>query len=342
MIKRLYSLIAARNLEFFRDKSSLGWNLFMPFFLVFALALVFYGDSKPMFKVAVYQPSAPLTADLHPFLGTDYIQFYATDNLTKTIDKVARHQVDLLLNLNDDTANAPKGFWINTASPNGYVVEKLLLATGAQLPKHNTDNQPIAYIDWVIPGVIGMNIMFSALFGVGFVIVRYRKSGYLKRLNATPLTPVEFILAQLISRLFIVVTLAAAIFLISQWLLGFAMHGHYLDLLVVTILGSFSLIAMSLLVTAKVSSEELAGGLLNMLTWPMMLLSGVWFSLEGSHPALQYFAQIFPLTHMLTAIRAITIDGATLGDLTLPLVVLCAMSALFVALGAYWFKWTDE
>lgn len=343
-MRRLLTLIHARNLEFVRDRSSLGWNLVMPFFLIFGLALAFSGDGKPLFKVAVYQPSQSLNAQYHPFLGLAHVEFYGVTEWQKTLDKVARHQVDMLLNLNppQTPSDPPLGYWINLQSPNGYVIEKLLHSTDSQLQKHDTENQPISYVDWVIPGVLGMNMMFSAMFGVGFVIVRYRKSGYLKRLNATPLRPVEFLLAQLVSRLVIVVITSALVFLAIQWTLGFAMHGQYVDLLVVAILGSSALVALSLLTTARVASEELAGGLLNLVTWPMMLLSGVWFSLEGSSPWLQSFAQIFPLTPLLEAVRAITIDGATLADLTTPMATLALMTLVFVALGASLFKWSDE
>ena len=342
MFNRIFTLVHARNLEFFRDKASLGWSVAMPFFLVFALALAFYGDNKPLFKVAVYQPASEMNGQLSPIFNLKHVQFYATDNLQQAIDKVARHQSDLLINLNPSTPLAEQGYWVNVDSPNGYVMEELIKSMDANLKRHDTENQPIRYIDWVIPGVIGMNIMFGALFGVGFVIVRYRRSGYLKRLNATPLKPVEFILAQLVSRLFIVVFLAVAIFMVSKWILGFAMNGSYWDLLLVTILGSLSMIALSLVMTARVSSEELAGGLLNLVSWPMMLLSGVWFSLEGSHPVLQYLAQLFPLTHMLDAVRAITIDGQGLSDLTQPIIILSLMSVVLIAVGAYLFKWSDD
>ncbi|WP_024850983.1 ABC transporter permease [Hydrogenovibrio kuenenii] len=342
MFKRILILIHARNLEFFRDKASLGWSVAMPFFLVFALALAFYGDNKPLFKVAVYQPAGEMNAQLNPIFSLKHVHFYAVDNLQTAINKVARHQTDLLINLNPSTPKAEQGYWVNDDSPNGYMMEKLLKSLDAHLKRHDTENHPIKYIDWVIPGVLGMNIMFGALFGVGFVIVRYRRSGYLKRLNATPLKPVEFILAQLISRLFIVVFISAVIFMVSKAILGFAMNGSYWALLFVTVLGSMSMIAMSLMVTARVSSEELAGGLLNLLTWPMMLLSGVWFSLDGSYPPLKYFAQLFPLTHMLEAVRAITIDGKGLVDLTQPIIVLSVMTALFIAIGAYFFKWSDD
>jgi len=91
-----------------------------------------------------------------------------------------------------------------------------------------------------------------------------------------------------------------------------------------------------------VSSEELAGGLLNLLTWPMMVLSGVWFSMEGTNPVMQWVSQLSPLTHMLTAARAIMLDGANIADISGHLVVLALMSAVFLVIGALSFKWTSD
>ena len=87
------------------------------------------------------------------------------------------------------------------------------------------------------------------------------------------------------------------------------------------------------------TSEELAGGLLNLLTWPMMILSGVWFSMEGTPQVLQWVAQALPLTHMLEAARAVMLDGKTLVDLWPNLLALVGISAASLSLGAWWFRW---
>ncbi|MEZ5582710.1 MAG: ABC transporter permease [Candidatus Competibacteraceae bacterium] len=93
------------------------------------------------------------------------------------------------------------------------------------------------------------------------------------------------------------------------------------------------------MITARISSEELAGGLLNMLSWPMMFLSGVWFSLEGLHPWLQKLALILPLTHLIDGARAVMIDGAGLSQIAGHLAVLIIMSGIFLWVGALSFRW---
>ena len=120
------------------------------------------------------------------------------------------------------------------------------------------------------------------------------------------------------------------------------MEGSALLLFVVALLGAISLIAIGLAVAARFTSEELASGILNFITWPMMLLSGVWFSLEGSAEWVQWVAKAFPLTQMLEAARAIMLDGAGLADVAPQLAFLAATSAMFLALGALFFRWRAD
>ncbi len=106
--------------------------------------------------------------------------------------------------------------------------------------------------------------------------------------------------------------------------------------------GALSLIALGLTIAARFSSEELVGGLLNVLTWPMMLLSGIWFSLEGSPQWVQAIARIFPLTHVLDAARAVMLDGAGFADVAPQLAYLAVTALVFLAFGAWSFRWRVE
>jgi ABC-2 type transport system permease protein len=337
-LKRMLAMTWARTIEFVRDRSALSWNLIVPIIMVAGIGWIFSGPGRPMFKVAVIA-DVPIAAELHPFLATTQIQFYPEEDPQAAILKVQRHRVDMLL----DLRQTPGRYWINEQSPKGQVLEKLIAASeGPRLARQTASGADIRYVDWLVPGVLGMNMMFSCLFGIGYVIVRYRKSGYLKRLNATPLTALEFILAQLISRLVLILLLTIAVFAGTNTFLHFRMEGAYLDLFLVTLLGCVSMIAMGLVISARVTSEELAGGLLNVLSWPMMVLSGVFFSIDGAPQILQKAAEFFPLTHLLNAARAIMLDGAKLAELAYPMTVLAVMAVAFLALGASIFRWRQE
>jgi ABC-type multidrug transport system permease subunit len=340
--RRLYATTWSRSLEFIRDRSALGWNLVFPILLVAGLAFVFSGPGQPLFKVAVIAPpEAKLDATLHPFLDTPQVQFYreTANNRDATLHKVQLQRIDMLA----DFTTEPARYWINEQSQKGILLERLLRgAGGAPLTRETTSGTEARYVDWVAPGVLGMNMMFACLFGIGYVIVRYRKNGYLKRLNATPLRAVEFLLAQLLSRLALIVVVNAGVFMACRLMLGLRMEGSYWTLLLLTTVGAFSMIAMGLVVSSRLASEELAGGLLNVISTPMMVVCGVFFSMDGAPRALQLFAEFLPLTHLLAASRAIMLDGAGLNEIAYHLAALAAMSVVYLVLGAALFKWRQD
>lgn len=336
--QRFRAATIARSLEFLRDRSALAWNLLFPVLMVLGFAAIFSGPGQPVFKVAVIAPAEPSPA-LHPFLATPHVQFYREDSLDAAVRKVARHRIDLLIEF---SSKRPR-YWVNPESPKGALAERLLLASGGTTPeKQHATGKAIRYVDWAVPGILGVNLMFSCLWGVGYVIVRYRKSGHLKRLNATPLRALEFVSAQIVSRLALVMTTTTLMFVGCNFLMHFPMEGSYLDLFVLTLIGALSLTSMGLLVAARVGSEEISGGLLNMISSPMMILSGAFFSLDGSPRWVQAIADVFPLTHLLSAARSIMLDGTSLLDLGGPLLMLLATTAACMAFGSLLFKWTSD
>lgn len=336
MWTRIYALFVARNTEFFRDRSALAWSVLLPILIVFVFAYAFSDENPEKFKVVLVS-TAPMNEGMEQFKSTRYIRFIETGNIDDNLSKVERHQVDMVFDSNSGS------YWINQTSPNGYIVEKLLIAayvdSGHPLKQNLVEGDEIRYIDWVIPGVIAMNMMWGALFGIGYVIVRYRKMGVLKRLHATPVTSVEFLTAQIMSRLWLLLVVNSVIFVGMDYFVDFRMDGSYFDLFLVFALGCICLICVGLVVAARISSEEVANGLLNLISWPMMFLSGIWFSLEGAHPWMQKFALILPLTHVTDAAREIMIDGAGLAQVADHLLVLGLMSVVLLYIGAKIFRW---
>ena len=329
---RFFAVFKARNIEFFRDRSSLGWNLIFPVLMLVGLSFVFSGDGRAIYKVGVID----LPQSKSSFLDTKYMSFIDYQEVALAKVKLEQHSIDLLIDFND------RKYWVNQGAPNSYLVEKIFLSDHNNYQRIETQGKKIRYVDWVLPGILGMNMMFSCLFGVGYVIVRYRKNAVLKRLKATPLSAFEFVSAQLFSRLFIVIFLSSVVYTGCNLFFDFYMLGRYFDLLIIAILGAFSLITLGLLVASRSKSEELIGGLLNLSSWPMMLLSGVWFSLEGAPNAVKIFAEFLPLTHLVAGARKIITEGATLADISYHVSILMLMSAVFLSLGAYFFSWNTE
>jgi ABC-2 type transport system permease protein len=334
-MKKFLAVLHARNMEFLRDRSALVWNLAMPFFLVVGLAFTFSGGPKDIYKIGIVGGLDALARVAPTLQTTRHLQFIPYDNLDVAIGKVSHQQLDMLL----DVGSTPK-YWINTTSPNGYLLERIVWGSeGQKFVRQTVEGAEIRYVDWFLPGILGMNMMFSCLFGVGYVMVRYRKNGFLKRLKATPLGAFQFLLAQLVSRLFLIMAITIVVYAACNLFIDFNMQGSYWTLLLVGTLGAMSMIAIGLLIAARTASEEFAGGILNAITWPMMLVSGAWFSLEGTHRWVQQLAQLFPLTHLIDASRAIMNEGATLYQVMPHVLMMGSMSVLFLAIGAYIFKW---
>ena len=332
MIKRLAAVWHARNLEFVRDRRTMIFSLLMPIALVIGMSFIFGGKERPFFKVGVI--AAVIDKQAHPFLTERYVEFVPITDQATGLHKVTHQQIDLLLDLH----GAPR-YWVNTDSPKGYIVEKLLLASAAGVQREPVTGAAVRYVDYLFPGILGMNMMFSCLFGVGYVVLRYRKSGFLKRLHATPLTAFEFLTAQVLSRLALILFVTTVLYVGIGTIIHFQRAGSIVLVILVGLLGALSMVAMGLTIAARFSSEEVVGGLLNLLTWPMMLLSGVWYSLEGAPRWVQWVASLFPLTHVLNAARAVMIDGAGLPEISTDLMYLGMTALVFLALGAWSFKW---
>ncbi len=337
-LTRMIAIMRARFREFYRDKASWSWNLAMPVLIIIGFAFIFSDESQDVFKVALIAPAD--NTQLQTFLDTRYIRFVKVQDRAQAIVKVQRHQYDMLL----DLSQTPR-YWINEYSSKGYLLEKILrqsLSADAplKLQQETVSGRDIRYVDWVMPGILAMNMMFSCLWGVGWVVVRYRKNGVLRRLQATPLTALEFLSAQVIARMIIVTGIAILVFIGADLVVDFTMRGSYLTLFIVFFIGAACLTSMGLMVATRLKTEEVADGLLNLISWPMMIFSGVWFSMEGTHPVAQFISSLFPLTHLVNAARAVMIDGAGLADVSFEIALLSGLTVLLMLLAARLFRWS--
>lgn len=329
-LRRMKAVFVARNLEYLRDRASFGWNLVFPVLIVFALAVVFSGPPKALFTVTtIGQEALP---ELVKFPG---VQSLEADR-AKALERLSRQQTDLVLEVSEQSVN----YWVNGNSAAGAILETLLQYTEDRpLERGETDGQAIRYVDWVVPGILGMNMMYSALWGVGYVVVRYRQSGYLRRLKATPLTKFEFLSAQVLSRLLVTLTASSIVFIGTNLILDYKMVGSIALLVLIALMGGLAMITLGLAIACRTESKEFADGLLNAVTFPMLLLSGVWFSLDGSPQWVQTIAQVLPLTHVLEAARAVMLDNAGLTDIALHLAVLVGFCIVGMGVSLKLFKW---
>jgi ABC-type multidrug transport system permease subunit len=180
------------------------------------------------------------------------------------------------------------------------------------------------YIDFLLPGILGLNLMGTGIWGIGFGIVNARLKKTLKLMTATPMRKSEYLLAQILSRLFFLLLEIAVILAFGVLAFGVPIRGSLGLLLATALLGSLSFAGLGLLVAARAKTLEAASGLMNLVMVPMWLLSGVFFSAERFPNAVQPLIRALPLTALNDALRAVMLEGkgvAAIGSLLLLLAV---------------------
>jgi len=341
MLYRIWTIFIVRTKEFYRDRSALGWNIIFPLLIIIGFSVVFRSESQPVLKVGIIKSENGVAGNVHTrqfneFMNLKYIDFIEFGLKENAIDSLQKFKIDMVIDCNSGA------YYINDSSPNGYLAEQLLKGAGSSqstFAKHSLQGRGIRYVEWLFPGILGMNAMFNSLYGVGYVLVMYRKNGILKRFSVAPIRPFEFLTGQIVSRMFVMLATTAVVYIGTVLLYGFQCKGSLLTLFLVFTLGGFCMISLGLLIASRSDSQEFADGLINIITWPMMFLSQVWFSLEGARPWVQKVSQLLPLTPIVEGARMVMNEGATLFDIRYQLLYLLIISCVFLVLGSILFRW---
>jgi len=195
------------------------------------------------------------------------------------------------------------------------------------------------YAAYLLPGLIGLNLVMIGVFSTGIVDVTLRAKGGYKRLATTPLPRYVYLGAQLAVRIVVVLVAAALLLLVGAVTFGIFNQGSYASLLLVQMLGAACFISLGYLLASFAETPETYGGLANLTFLPLMLLSGVYFSLDAAPAWLQGLADLMPLTPLLRVLRAIFNDGASLASQWMGIGIVAAWTAVLFAMASRRFKW---
>jgi ABC transporter DrrB family efflux protein len=196
------------------------------------------------------------------------------------------------------------------------------------------------YIDFLIPGLMGLNLMGGGLWGVGYTIVDMRVRKLLKRLLATPMRRSDFLLAIVGSRLVFLLPEMLLLTLVGHWGFGMPIRGGVLTLALVILAGGVMFAALGLLAASRTANTEVITGVNNLLMLPMWMLSGTFFSSSRFPEALQPLIRALPLTQANDALRAVILDGATLPTVAGPIAILAGWTVVCFLLALVLFRWS--
>ena len=315
----------------------MGWTFVFPVLMIVAFGYMFDLGDQGQFKVGIYNQEVTEAKEIKML---DYVSYSSKED---ALEKLRHQQLDLVI----DWSSNPPRYWTAAENPKSFIAEKLFLADfmvpKGDLPvKDEIKGRRIKYVDWLFPGLLTMNVLWMALWGVGWVIVRQRKIGVLKRFKASPMLPHEYLIAQILSRLLVLILSGGILFIGAHFIYPFHTEGSYFDLFIMYILGVFALSSIGLIIASRITSEEFASGLINLMTYPMMFLSEIWFTLEGSGEWVKSAAKFSPLWHMTNGMRQIMNEGKTLTDLYSSVIILILISFIFTVIGSLSFRWTRD
>ena len=195
------------------------------------------------------------------------------------------------------------------------------------------------YIDWVLPGLIGMNLMSTGLWGMGFGIVQARQKKQLKRMSSTPMRKRDFLLAQILARLVFIGLEVPPVVLFAWLAFGVTVQGSLLALALIVLLGAMAFAGLGLLASARTRTIEGLSGALNLVMFPMFVLSGVFFPASRYPDAIQPFVQALPLTALNDALRAVYNDALPFTAYAGEIAILAAWMVIGFLLTLRWFRW---
>jgi len=340
----LVQLTLVRFREFYREPEAVFWVFAFPVLLTAGLGIAFRSQPPERTPVAVVADS-PGSSALTAALGASETLATRTLGDSAAAEALRTGQVALVI---VPGARGTVEYRYDRERPDARTARLLVdaalqEAAGRRDPLAVTErvvSEPGSrYVDFVVPGLLGMNLMGSGIWGLGFAIVDARRKKLLKRLIATPMSRSQYLASFVLSRLAMLIVEVALLLGFAVLAFGVPLRGSLGTLSVLCLLSSLAFGALGLLLASRARTVEGVSGLMNLVMLPMWIFSGVFFSASRFPDALQPFIQALPLTAVIDALRATMLEGAGLAQLGPELAVIGAWLVLSFLLAVRLFRW---
>ena len=335
----LVQLTLVRFREFLREPEALFWVFVFPILLAAGLGVAFRNRPAEVLKIAAVTPA--MTASLRQEKLLDVQQLPPA----AAADALRTGKVVLLAESGPDGAVV---YRYDDSNPEGRAARMLAdravqRAAGRVDPVSSGDQimrEPGSrYIDFLIPGLLGMNLMGSAIWGLGFAIVDARRKKLMKRLMATPMPRAYYLLSFVLSRLLLLVIEVGIVLGFGAFVFDVPLRGSLFVLAILCVLGSLSFSALGLLIASRVQTIEAASGLMNLAMMPMWIVSGVFFSAQRFPDFLLPVIKALPLTAVIDALRANMLQGAGFAQIAPQLGITAGWLVICFTLALKLFRW---
>ena len=340
-------LLMARLLELKREPEVVFWVFGFPLLLALGLGIAFRNKPADVTPVAyVRGPGSGTFLEMVKRLPQGSSIHVTTLDRETALEGFRLGKFDLVI---EDTGSEGMVFHYDPSRPESVLArvrmdDAVQIAAGRKNPVPTsavTSSEPGSrYIDFLIPGLLGMNLMNSGMWGIGFALVDMRQRKLLKRFVGTPMRRGDFLLALTSSRLVLMVIEIALLLGFGVLVFHMQVLGSLLTILLVATIGAVSFGGLGLLTASRAQKLESVSGLMNLVMMPMWIFSGVFFSAERFPAVLQPLIKLLPLTALNDALRATILQGASLAAQSGRLLVLLLWGGISFALALRWFRWT--
>lgn len=336
----LYQLTLVRFREFIREPEALFWVFGFPILLAAGLGLAFRNRPAEVLTIGAATPELAAAVRAEKQLS---VQEFGTQSAGEGALREGR--IALLVARGADGGVV---YRYDDTNPEGRTARML---ADAAVQRAGGRGDPVAvrddymreagsrYIDFLVPGLVGMNLMGSAMWGIGFTIVDARRKKLMKRLVATPMPRHYYLLSFVFARLALLVVEVGSVVGFGAWVFGVPVRGSLVSLSLLCVLGSMAFGSLGLLIASRVRTIEAASGLMNLVMMPMWILSGVFFSSQRFPDAIQPVIKALPLTAAIDGLRAHMLQGAGLSTLAPQIAILSVWLALSFSVALKMFRW---
>lgn len=342
--RALIQMIVSRLLLFFREPEAVFWTYAFPLIMLAALGLAFRDEKKEKINVDVIGKGA---SELATTFRADprFIVTHTLDTSWRT--RLQSGKTDVVVDSDHGESQAPE-FWFEPRRAESVLarqaVENVFLRAGMgdsapQFSEKKLEEIGSRYIDFLLPGMIGMNLMGGGMWGIGFVLVDMRVRKLLKRFIATPMEKGDFLLSVMITRMIFTVLDMTFLILFGYFVFGVRCQGSLIQLAIMMFIGASAFSGIGLLTASRAKTIDGISGLMNLIMLPMWLLSGVFFSSERFPYYAQPFIQALPLTCLVNGLRGIMLNGDSLLTQRIPVSILIAYGVVTFTLALRWFRW---
>jgi len=334
----LYQLTMVRFRLFLREPEAIFWIFFFPILLAVGLGIAFRNRPADVLQVGA------TTTQLTQALAADKGLTAETVDEAEGTHELATGKI-LLLAIQRGDGVAYKYDDTNPDARSARLLADRAVQTAAGRKDavaaandlvHETGAR---YIDFVVPGLLGMNLMGSAIWGMGFAIVEARQKKLLKRLVASPMPKWQYLASYLLSRLAMLVIEVGAFLGFAKVAFGVPFRGSMWQLVLLCLLTSMAFSALGLLVSSRARTMEAASGLMNLVMLPMWILSGVFFSATRFPAVIQPVVRALPLTAAIEALRGNMLQGTGMGQMTAQVEILVAWFVVPFVVALRIFRW---